>query len=52
MTREFIERRNAERRQLVSGCVREIRRQGERRKYLDNCRVAAWIERFEQAKGI
>lgn len=48
--REFIERRNEERRKLIATGIRALhdRRAAQRR--ADNQRISAWIDKFEKSR--
>ena len=48
--RDLEDRRLAERRQRVRVCVREYRRLGERRRAINNAKVAHWVDRFTAAR--
>lgn len=43
---EALERRRIERRVAIRDGLARARREADRRRYLDNCRIAAWMETF------
>jgi hypothetical protein len=48
---ELIERRQRERRQIVTDYIRKDRRQRVRRKQIENAKVAHWMMRFDNARN-
>lgn len=49
---QLVERQRLERRQTIRDGLADARRAADQRRYLDNCRVAHWMERFAGARVI